>query len=67
MTTSLNVVVALSIFRLTKAAGLKGGTQASAGHPQLYTAPTFKKKKNEVFENSLYLINMYIDVPGSVR
>jgi hypothetical protein len=44
MTTDLNVVVALSIFRLTKAAGLISGTQAGAGHLQLYTAPTFKQK-----------------------
>jgi hypothetical protein len=44
MTTGLNVVVALSIFSLTKASRLKGGTKAGAGHPQLSTAPTFKQK-----------------------
>ncbi len=68
MTTSLNVVVAFSIFRLTKAAGLKGGTQAGAGHPQLSAAPTFKQKWSfRILWKILYLINMYIDVPGSVR
>jgi hypothetical protein len=44
LTMVLNVVVALSIFGLTKAARLKGCTQAGAGHPQLSTAPTFKQK-----------------------
>jgi hypothetical protein len=44
MTTGMNVVVALGISRLTKAAGLISGTQAGAGHPQLYTAPTLKQK-----------------------